>query len=100
MEMTTQRILKGIPASDGIAIGPVFCYVPAELTIPICAAGSEAEEMARYEQACERARSQTLHPRRPFGVDRTVDTARDDIWHLERSHHLRRVEACHRGIEP
>lgn len=47
--------LKGIPASDGIAIGPVFCYIPAELTVPICAAGSVEEEMARIATAREQA---------------------------------------------
>jgi phosphotransferase system enzyme I (PtsI) len=46
-----EKILKGIPASDGIAIGPLFCYIPAELTIPVCAAGSVDEEMARFAAA-------------------------------------------------
>jgi phosphotransferase system enzyme I (PtsI) len=48
--------LKGIPASDGIAIGPVFCYVPVELSIPVCAAGTADEEFARFTQAQEQAR--------------------------------------------
>jgi phosphotransferase system enzyme I (PtsI) len=47
----TECILKGIPASDGIAIGPVFRYIPAELYIPVCAAGTAEEEMARFDQA-------------------------------------------------
>ncbi len=47
---------RGIPASDGIAIGPVFCYIPAELTIPVCAAGTVDEEMARLATAREQAR--------------------------------------------
>ena len=50
------QILRGIPASDGIAIGPVFCYVPAELSIPVCAAGTIEEEMARFDKAREHAR--------------------------------------------
>ena len=51
-----EKTLKGIPASDGIAIGSVFCYIPAELTIPACAAGTVDEEMARFENARELAR--------------------------------------------
>ena len=51
-----EKKLKGIPASDGVAIGPVFCYIPAELTVPVCAAGSVDEEMARFDAARERAR--------------------------------------------
>lgn len=47
--------LKGIPASDGIAIGPVFCYIPAELTVPLCAAGSVDDEMSRFAVAREQA---------------------------------------------
>lgn len=51
----TPKNLRGIPASDGIAIGPVFCYIPTELTIPVCAAGGADEEMARFTAARERA---------------------------------------------
>ena len=51
-----EKTLKGIPVSDGIAIGPAFCYIPAELTIPVCAAGTVDEEMARFDTARERAR--------------------------------------------
>jgi phosphotransferase system enzyme I (PtsI) len=52
----SEKIYKGIAASDGIAIGSVFCYIPAVLNIPVCAAGSVDEEMARFEAARERAR--------------------------------------------
>jgi phosphoenolpyruvate-protein phosphotransferase len=52
----SDQILRGIPASDGIAIGSVFCYVPDELSIPVCAAGTIVEEMARFDKARERAR--------------------------------------------
>src|SRR6266545_2843868 len=52
----TENNFKGIPASDGIAVGRVFCYSPVELTIPVCAAGSVDEEMARFDTARERAR--------------------------------------------
>ena len=48
--------MKGIPASDGIAIGPVFCFIPAVLTIPVCAAGSAEEEMARVTAGRAHAR--------------------------------------------
>jgi phosphotransferase system enzyme I (PtsI) len=51
-----EKTFKGIPASDGIAIGPTFCYIPAELTIPVCAAGTVDEEMARFDMARKRAR--------------------------------------------
>ena len=55
-EFMMEKTLKGIPVSDGIAIGPAFCYIPAELTIPVCAAGTVDEEMARFDTARERAR--------------------------------------------
>lgn len=54
----TEKNFKGIPASDGIAVGRVFCYIPVELTIPVCAAGSVNEEMARFDTACQRARAE------------------------------------------
>lgn len=50
-----ERLLKGIPASDGIAIGSVFCYIPAKLTVPVCAAGGVDEELARLNSAREQA---------------------------------------------
>jgi len=51
-----EKILKGIPASDGIAIGPVFCYIPSELTVPVRTAGGVEEEVSRFANARERAR--------------------------------------------
>ena len=51
-----EKTFIGIPASDGIAIGPTFCYIPAELTIPVRTAGTVDEEMARFDMARERAR--------------------------------------------
>ena len=50
------QILRGTPASDGIAIGPVFCYIPTELDIPVSAAGTVEEEMSRFANACDCAR--------------------------------------------
>ena len=52
----TEMNFKGIPVSDGIAVGPVFCYIPVELSIPVCAAGTVDEEMARFDAARARAR--------------------------------------------
>jgi phosphotransferase system enzyme I (PtsI) len=52
----SENNFKGIAASDGIAFGPTFCYIPAELNIPVCAAGTVAEEMARFETARQQAR--------------------------------------------
>ncbi len=54
----SEKKFKGIPASDGIAIGTVFCYIPTELVIPVCAAGSVDEEMDRYSIARERAHAE------------------------------------------
>jgi phosphotransferase system enzyme I (PtsI) len=53
-----EKNFKGIPASDGIAIGSVFCYIPTKLEIPVCAAGTVDEEMARFDIAREHARSE------------------------------------------
>ena len=53
-----EKNFKGIPASDGIAIGTVFCYIPTKLEIPVCAAGTVDEEMARFDTAREHARSE------------------------------------------
>ena len=50
-----ERNFKGIPASDGIAIGPAFCFIPAELAVPVCTAGTVEEEMVRFAAARERA---------------------------------------------
>lgn len=52
----TDKIFKGIPASDGIAVGHVFCYIPPKLNVPVCAAGTVDEEMSRFMVACEQAR--------------------------------------------
>jgi phosphotransferase system enzyme I (PtsI) len=59
----TETTLKGIPASDGIAVGPLFCYIPVELTPPICVAGTVEEEMARFDaaRALARVELQDLH---------------------------------------
>lgn len=51
-----EKNFKGIPASDGIAVGKVFCYIPVKLDVPVCAAGTVNEEMARFLEARDRAR--------------------------------------------
>ena len=53
-----EKNFKGIPASDGIAIGTVFCYIPTKLEIPVCAAGTVDEEMARFDMARDHARGE------------------------------------------
>jgi phosphotransferase system enzyme I (PtsI) len=55
-----ERTLKGIPASDGIAIGPVFVYIPAQLTVPVCAASTADEEMSRFGEARDQARVELM----------------------------------------
>lgn len=52
----SEHILKGIPASDGIAIGPAYCYAQPKLSIPARVPESIEHEMARFESACEQAR--------------------------------------------
>lgn len=52
----SDNYLKGIPASDGIAVGPVFYYIPAKLIIPACSAGTVEQEMSRFSAARDRAR--------------------------------------------
>jgi phosphotransferase system enzyme I (PtsI) len=51
-----EKILQGIPASDGIAIGPAFRYIPAEMTVPARASESADEELSRFDAAREQAR--------------------------------------------
>lgn len=46
---------KGIPASDGIAIGPAFRYAPVDLVIPYRLPDPVDEEMARFYKAQEQA---------------------------------------------
>jgi phosphotransferase system enzyme I (PtsI) len=48
--------LQGIAASDGIAIGPAFCYAVPDLTIPIRPIEQPNVELARFQSAQEQAR--------------------------------------------
>jgi phosphotransferase system enzyme I (PtsI) len=52
----TARELKGIAASDGIAIGPAFCYAVPLLTIPTRTPEQPNVELARFQSAQEQAR--------------------------------------------
>jgi len=47
--------LKGIPASEGIVIGPAFCHRPLQLEIPARSPGSVQDEMRRFQSACDQA---------------------------------------------
>ena len=55
--------LQGIAASNGIAIGPAYCFAPAKLSIPVRARGSVEQELTRFGPALERAKRelQELH---------------------------------------
>jgi phosphotransferase system enzyme I (PtsI) len=54
----TETNLHGIPASDGIAIGPVHRFEQADLTIPPRQASSFEDERVRFEQARQKARAE------------------------------------------
>jgi phosphoenolpyruvate-protein phosphotransferase (PTS system enzyme I) len=56
-----QKNFRGIPASAGIAIGSVFCYIPTKLTVPDCPAGQSDDEMTRFEAARQDARVELQH---------------------------------------
>ena len=51
----SETTLKGIPASEGIAIGPAFCHRPLQLEIPSRSPGSIQDELRRFQSACEQA---------------------------------------------
>src|SRR5271157_86704 len=55
--------LQGIAASNGIAIGPAYCFVPAKLSIPVRTRESAEQEMTRFGPALGRAKRelQELH---------------------------------------
>ena len=61
--MMEEISLQGIAASNGIAIGPAYCYIPADLSIPARPRASAEQEMARFGPALEQARLelQELH---------------------------------------
>lgn len=65
--------LRGIAASDGIAIGPAFCYTPPDLTLPARSPGAADDEWARFEAARDSARAELAALRR-----RVAERARDE----------------------
>jgi phosphotransferase system enzyme I (PtsI) len=52
------QTLKGIAASQGIAVGPVIVYQPPDLTIPERSPEGVEVELARFRNACEQARQE------------------------------------------
>jgi phosphoenolpyruvate-protein phosphotransferase len=50
--------LTGLPASDGIAIGPAYRLVPVDMTVPDRIAGPFAAEWLRFEQAQDAGRKE------------------------------------------
>ena len=64
------RVMQGIAASDGIAIGPAFRYAVPDLTIPIRPIEQPNIELARFQMAQEQARLE-LHSLRENLAART-----------------------------
>jgi phosphoenolpyruvate-protein phosphotransferase len=54
----SEKVLPGIAASEGIAIGPAFNYAPSSLTIQARKAATAEEEFARFEEAVKQARAE------------------------------------------
>jgi phosphoenolpyruvate-protein phosphotransferase len=52
------KILQGIAASRGIAIGPAFCFRRADLRFECCTVADPAAEWARFQAALETASEQ------------------------------------------
>jgi len=60
----SQLFLQGIPASEGIAIGPAFLYAVQELIVPIRSASQPNVEIARFYSASEQARLELINLRK------------------------------------
>ena len=54
----SERVLRGVAASAGVAMGPAVVYREAQPDRPTAAAGTPAEEQARYEAACRQAEAE------------------------------------------
>ena len=54
----TEIRLQGIAASSGIAIGPAYCYLPPDLSLPCREPGPAGEELARFNAAALQARQE------------------------------------------
>src|SRR3972149_2782181 len=63
-----ERILKGIAASDGIAIGPAYWYRAPDLTIPARQAASPEEEWPRFLGARQAAGIEVESIRKDMGA--------------------------------
>lgn len=53
-----ERVLKGIPAAEGIAVGPAFRFQALQLDVPERSPEAPEAEMARFEAAREQAREE------------------------------------------
>ena len=61
--MKSGETIKGVAASQGIAVGPVIRYQSPDLTIPDRAPQSVELELARFNKACEQAHQELLEVR-------------------------------------
>ena len=62
-KINTELQIQGVAASDGIAIGPAYCYLSPVLTIPARDRQPVDQEMGRFTSAVEQAQAelQILH---------------------------------------
>jgi phosphoenolpyruvate-protein phosphotransferase len=67
-QVVGERILKGIAASDGIAIGPAYWYRAPDLTIPARQAASPEEEWTRFLGARQAAGIELESIRKDMGA--------------------------------
>jgi phosphotransferase system enzyme I (PtsI) len=63
MKLITELQVQGVAASDGIAIGPAYCFLPPVLTISVRDRQPVDQEMTRFNSAVEQAQAelQILH---------------------------------------
>ena len=66
---------KGIPASNGIAIGPVFLYEEEDLTIPQRSAESPEQELARLDVAIAKAMEELKALQAKAAIETSADEA-------------------------
>lgn len=59
-DRTHTRIIQGIPASDGNAIGPIFCLRRRELPLPQTPSSDEKAELDRFQSAGQRAADEIM----------------------------------------
>jgi phosphotransferase system enzyme I (PtsI) len=81
--MTNGETLKGIAASQGIAVGPAIFYQSPNLTIPERAPQNLEIELARFHKACEQAH-QELQQIREQVAKRTGDQEQAAIFDAHR----------------